>query len=69
MQTVSDYRKPAWQVPEVAGIWWHMQGLTEPFEQKYKDIRSATILTIVASSSFCGVLGFALGRCFGGRQK
>jgi len=34
--------------------------------QKYKDIRSATILTIIASSTLCGVLGFALGRYFGG---
>ena len=46
-----------------------MQGLTEPFEQKYKDIRSATVLTIIASSTFCGVLGFALGRYFGGPGK
>ena len=37
--------------------------------QKYKDIRSATILTLVASSTFCGLLGFALGRYFGGPDK
>ena len=37
--------------------------------QKYKDIRTATILTLVASSTFCGLLGFAVGRYLGGPDK
>lgn len=49
--------------------WCVAQGLTEPFEEKYKDIRSATILTLLASSTFCGLVGFALGRYLGGGSE
>lgn len=40
-------------------------GLTEPFQDQYKQLRTNVILTMVASSALCGVAGFFLGRYIG----
>ncbi len=44
------------------------QGLTEPFQAEYEQVRRNVALTVLASSAACGLVGFLVGRYIGKRR-
>lgn len=46
-----------------------MQGLTEPFQAEYKELRQNVVLTILASSVTCALVGYLVGRYFSGGKR